>query len=322
MTSNNLINFLDLASKAYYDGNPILPDAVFDQLAASCNYNKVGAVQRENAEKHYYRMFSLQKHYEGKTKRPFTESDYEISDSPKVDGAAISLLYCNGALTRVLTRGDGIEGLVVTDKFLASNVVPKTLPSSIVPRVFQVTGELAAKTSVDNARNYAAGSLGLNSVEEFAKRDLTFFAYGAHPCVESTFQEDMALLESLGFNTILGDLASSNQFPKDGRVIRVNDNKTFYDLGFTAKHPRGAYAVKENQEGVVATILGVEWNTGKTGKVTPVALITPVDIDGALVSRVTLNNPGFIKALDLNIGDEVLVIRSGGIIPCVVGKAE
>lgn len=322
MKKNNVVQFLDEASKAYYAGSPIIPDAVFDSLAESANYNKVGSSQRENAEKHYSRMYSLQKHYEGKTKPPFTAADYKISVSPKIDGAAISLLYCNGVLTRVLTRGDGIEGLSVTDKFLESNIVPKTLSRDIVPSVLQVTGELAAKSSVENSRNFAAGSLGLNSVEEFCKRDLTFFAYGVYPCIEETFTKDMSLLEYLGFHTVNGMLANSQSFPKDGTVVRVDNNKLFTELGYTAKHPRGAYAIKENLEGVPSKIIAVEWNTGKTGKVTPVALIEPIELDGATVSRVTLNNPGFIRALDLSIGDEVYVVRSGGIIPCITGKVE
>ena len=93
-------------------------------------------------------------------------------------------------------------------------------------------------------------------------------------------------------------------------------------MGFTSKHPRGAFAVKERSEGVKTTILDVIWDTGKTGKVTPVAILEPINIDGARVARATLNNPGFIEALGVGIGDSVMVERAGGIIPRIIGKAE
>jgi DNA ligase (NAD+) len=93
-----------------------------------------------------------------------------------------------------------------------------------------------------------------------------------------------------------------------------------YSLGYTAKHPRGAYAVKERGASVETRLLDVIWQTGKTGKVTPVAILEPVMIGDALVSRATLNNIAFIRALDIKIGDTVGVIRSGEIIPCITHK--
>jgi len=105
-------------------------------------------------------------------------------------------------------------------------------------------------------------------------------------------------------------------------VFRVNDTQLFQDLGYTAKHPRGAYAKKERAAHVETKLLDVEWQVGKSGKVTPVAILEPVYIGDALVSRATLNNPGFIEMLDLQIGDTVAIIRSGEIIPCILHKVD
>ena len=93
-------------------------------------------------------------------------------------------------------------------------------------------------------------------------------------------------------------------------------------MGYTSKHPRGAYALKERTAGIKTKILDVIWQTGKSGKVTPVAILEPIEIDGATVSRATLNNFGFIEALGVQIGDSVMVERAGGIIPRIIKKAE
>jgi DNA ligase (NAD+) len=109
-------------------------------------------------------------------------------------------------------------------------------------------------------------------------------------------------------------------FPEDGRVFRVNYNPRFYELGFTSHHPRGAYALKTREEGVVTTLLDVIWQTGKSGKVTPVAILEPVEIEEAKISRATLNNMAYIEELNLEIGCKVEVIRAGKIIPCIVSR--
>jgi DNA ligase (NAD+) len=128
----------------------------------------------------------------------------------------------------------------------------------------------------------------------------------------------MYLLETLGFKTVTkGDWS---QFPEDGRVFRVNSNKVFEDMGSTSHHPRGAYALKTREKGVVTTLLDVVWQTGKSGKVTPVAILDEIVIDDAKISRATLNNMAYIESLNLEIGCQVEVIRAGKIIPCVIGR--
>lgn len=315
---NKLTEFLNLASRAYYNGEPIITDAQFDKLADSCGYAQVGAVQHENVERHLFQMYSLQKFYEGEGTRPL-EGYSDISTTTKLDGAAVSLLYVDGKLVRALTRGDGTEGQVITDKFLSTkSLVPHTIPDM---GVIQITGEIVAPASVENSRNYAAGSLNLKNVDEFKTRALSFFAYNVQPQLATTFNGDMKILKRFGFG-VCNDLDLDKIFPSDGLVFRINSNDEFYSLGYTAKHPRGAYALKTRAEHVETKLLSVEWQVGKSGKVTPVAILEPVYIGDALISRATLNNPEFIEMLGLQIGDTVAIIRSGDIIPCILHKVD
>jgi len=310
--------FLDEASIAYYAGSPIISDEAFDRLAESSGYNSVGAKQHENLHKHYHRMYSLDKFYEDEGAAPLQEYK-DKTCTPKLDGAAISLLYAGGTLIQALTRGDGIEGTDITDKMYAR----RDLVPLIVERlgIFQVIGEIVAPKEVPNSRNYAAGSLNLKDLEEFKTRAISFYAYGVFPSEDSMFTADMNSLSCLGFDTVYAnDL--HNIYPCDGLVFRINDNKAFDALGYTAKHPRGAYAKKERAEAVETKILSVEWGVGKSGKVTPVAILEPVMIGDKWVTRATLNNPEFIEALGLCIGDTVGVILGGEIIPCITHKVD
>ncbi len=315
---NKITQFLDSASAAYYAGSPFITDDQFDALAESVGYFAVGAKQNSKTEKHLYQMYSLQKFYEDENKIKPLEGIKAVATSIKLDGAALSLLYVDGNLVRVLTRGDGIEGQIVTDKFLGNPIVPQTVP---FVGVHQITGEIVAPLNIENSRNYAAGALNLKDTAEFKTRALSFFAYGVQPTLADTFNEDLSILQSAGFG-VINESDLDKIFPCDGLVFRVNDNKLFYEMGYTAKHPRGAYAKKERAAHVETTLIGVEWQVGKSGKVSPVAILEPVYIGDALVSRATLNNPGFIEMLDLQIGDRVAVIRAGEIIPCILHKVD
>lgn len=311
-----LQEYLDMASEAYYRGAPVISDEQYDALEALIEYTKVGAAAKQ-AVPHKYRMYSLQKYYKDEGKVPLQDYNKPKVGSSKLDGAAISLLYVDGRLSLALTRGDGIEGQDITEKFLFN---PKTIVpvQTNLPGIVQVTGEIVAPSTINNARNYAAGALNLNDIDEFNSRDLTFVAYGMTPSTDF-YLSDMNMLKANGFH-IVTDEDFCSQFPQDGLVIRVNSNIDYENFGYTSKHPRGAFAIKERKEGVVTTLLDVIWQTGKSGKVTPVAIIEPVVIGGATINRATLNNVGYIKALDLDIGDQVEVQRAGEIIPQIVRK--
>jgi DNA ligase (NAD+) len=131
----------------------------------------------------------------------------------------------------------------------------------------------------------------------------------------------MQYLSKLGFGTVK-DPELERIYPSDGTVYRVNNHSIAEKMGYTSKHPKFAYALKERQECIETTILSVEWNTGRTGRVTPVAILNPIRIDDREITRATLNNPGFIKSLDLRLGDTVGVRLAGMIIPEVVYKAQ
>jgi DNA ligase (NAD+) len=310
--------YLDMAAACYYAGKPIITDETFDRLADASGYAEVGARQHENVKRHFHRMYSLQKYYEDEGVAPLSTYN-DIVATPKLDGAAVSLLYVDGSLTQVLTRGDGVEGTDITDKFfIHKNLVPLTVERT---GVFQVIGEVVAPSVVPNSRNYAAGSLNLKDLEEFKTRAISFYAYGVYPSECVKFTDDMQDLTAQGFQTVLeNDL--HNIYPCDGLVFRINNNNLFNSLGYTAKHPRGAYAKKERQEAVETELLAVEWQVGKSGKVTPVAILKPVMIGDKEVSRATLNNHGFIETLRICIGDTVAIALAGMIIPQVLYKVD
>ncbi len=309
--------YLKKCAKAYYDGYPIISDAEFDRLVDQFGYEEVGSKPAGKTAKHVYRMHSLDKHYAGEGEEPL--QGFEKVKTPKLDGAAIEILYVEGTLTRVCTRGDGIEGVDVTDKFLATDIIPHSI--SFVG-VVQITGEIVAPKTIENSRNYAAGALNLKDIEEFAKRDITFVAYGFQPTTYGKYDDDMNELEDEGFITVLTESPLLDSFPTDGYVMRIRDNNLFLGQGFTAKHPKGAYAVKTRGSAVETLLIGVEWQVGKSGKVTPVAILHPVLVGDAVVSRATLNNQAFIEELGLSIGDTVGVVRAGEVIPQIIYKVK
>jgi NAD-dependent DNA ligase len=307
-------DFLDYASAKYYAGEPIISDEEFDKLAEYYGYEGVGAPVVGDRIRHAFSMWSLQKCYDDE---PMIDLGGEVVVTPKLDGAAVALYYAEGRLALALTRGDGKEGLDITEKM--RTLVPNQL--EFAGPFVQVTGELVAPKTIENARNYAAGALNLKSLDEFKSRDLTFVAYGLTPSDNHFWFNDMLQLHNYGFNTAY--TASEeflSQFPQDGLVYRLNDNEKFQALGYTAKHPRGAFALKERKGGVITRLIGVEWQVGRSGVVSPVAILEPVVVGEATVQRATLHNIKYIQELDLELGCLVEIIRAGEIIPRVVRR--
>ena len=304
-------DFLDQACIDYYEGRPQLTDEEFDLLAEKHQYNKVG-YQVTDAVSHTYRMYSLKKCFDLADAPLAVE---ECIETPKLDGAAVSLLYVAGFLQLALTRGDGIQGRDITDKMRL--LVPDQISMTAM---VQITGEVVAPDSIPNARNYAAGSLNLKDPAEFAERfsDLQFVAYGQEKVVNRNYDATLEGLERMGFKTALS--FDCTGYPTDGIVYRLRDNFKFEELGHTSNHPRGAFALKEQKQGVETTLVDVVWQLGKSGVVSPVGVLDPVEIGGATVSRATLHNIEYIRDLDLEIGCRVEVIRSGEIIPRIVRR--
>lgn len=270
-------------------------------LSYKFDYQAVGASFDQTIQ-HTYRMYSLDKIYAGQGQLP--RGQFIIT--PKLDGAAVSILYCEGNLVLALTRGDGKSGLDITNKL-------KTLVPNKISRkqLTQITGQVVAPSSIPNSRNYASGSLGLDDIQQFKTRQLTFVAYGVQPHSHQLWSQQVKSLE--GFTTVFS--ANLQQFPTDGIVYRIDNYQQFNSKGYTAKHPKGAFALKQRKAGVATKLLDVVWQVGRTGVVSPVAILQPVIIGQAKVSRATLHNKAFIQQKQLQIGCIVQVVRSGEIIP-------
>ena len=313
----NINALLRRAALSYYNGKPMMSDAEFDRLAELCNFEEVG--HSGGKIKHYYQLFSLQKVFENEisTNNPFQTYKKPVVVTPKLDGAAVSLLYVEGKLHRALTRGDGKKGIDVTEH-LKTRVPHSIHPNS--PSVVQITGEVVAPKAIKNSRNYAAGALNLKDTKEFETRELLFIVYGVQPYIKETWTQDMNLLSGWKFWTVVEN--EWTQYPHDGYVFRVDSNEDFENFGYTAHHPKGAYALKRRQKGVKTILVDVIWSVGKSGVVAPVAILKPVEIDDAIISRATLHNTAFIRDLNLEIGCEVEVIRSGEIIPRIVRRVD
>ena len=308
--------------KAYYEGSPLISDAEYDYLV-SVNPDAEVHIGPRGDVPHLYKMYSLQKFYPGRgDELPTNIKDYV--ETPKLDGNAVELVYFAGELVKATTRGDGDYGTDITAKLDLMGLKH----TSITDQLVQITGEVVATRDVPNARNLAAGALNTKDMDEFWQRvqelGLIFVAYGMQPTRNDFYHQDLIDLHDDSFHVpsslkIL-KLIEEGNIKTDGTVYRLNKHSDFKKLGHTNKFPRGAFAVKVDAEYVLTKLLGVSWETGRSGKVTPTAILEPINIDGATIQRATLNNVAFIQALDLSIGDTVRVIRSGDIIPTIIGK--
>ena len=305
-------------AKQYYEGgNSPLTDPEWDALYDGLE--EIGYTP-ESGVPHKYQMYSLQKTFDNEELENWLRVKHEgqlVTCTPKLDGAAVSIMYRDGNLSSALTRGNGKIGLDILNK------IQYLVPTKInYLKEIQIDGEVVAPTSIPNARNYAAGSLNLKDPLEFKARcnELRFVAYDMRPYFIESWVDVLHMVESFGISTVYSIDASL--YPQDGRVFRLDDTKYWSEQGFTAHHPRGSLAFKEQKDGVITTLKDVEWQTGKSGVVTPVAILEPVMIGDALVQRATLHNMAHIEQLGLEIGCQVEVIRSGEIIPRIVRRVD
>ncbi|WP_239706235.1 MULTISPECIES: NAD-dependent DNA ligase LigA [Mammaliicoccus] len=270
----------------------------------------------------------------------------------KIDGLAVSLKYDNGLFVQGLTRGDGTTGENITENLKTIHAIPLKIkePLSIevrgeayMPRSsFLSLNEQKEKNGEQlfaNPRNAAAGSLRQLDSKLTAKRKLDIFLYSVNDLTEieaSSQSEALNNLDELGFKTnkeretfddIEGVLSfiekwteKRNQLPYDidGIVIKVDDLSQQEELGFTQKSPRWAIAYKFPAEEVLTTLLDIELSIGRTGVVTPTAILEPVRVAGTTVSRASLHNEDLIHEKDIRIGDKVVIKKAGDIIPEVI----
>lgn len=283
------------------------------------------------------------------------DANYEYVCELKFDGLSISLTYENGLLTRALTRGDGERGDDVTTNIKTIRSIPLRLVGSGFPELFEVRGEIIlprpgfekmnlermeiGENPFANPRNAAAGSLKLQDSAEVARRPLDGYMYYAlgESLSFTTHQQSLQTLASWGFKisdktalcgSIEEVLAFINKmarerdkltFDIDGIVIKVNSLEQQQALGFTAKSPRWAIAYKYKAEQVTTQLLSIDYQVGRTGVVTPVANLKPVQLAGTVVKRASLHNADIIAKLDVRVGDYVFVEKGGEIIPKIIG---
>ena len=319
MIYKELKTLIQTHSTLYYDDYaPEITDAEFDQL-----YDKL--VTMESAQgwrdhdsptfrvggkagkvTHPYLLYSLRKVYD------IDEvDDFMDVRLPKIDGTNLSLIYTNGRLSTALTRGNGERGEDVTH--LAEGIA--NIPTRIDTHLDEVVinGECVTNKDVENFRNYVSGALGLKSAKEFAEREIIFIAHdwlGA----DFGYKARMEIVKNMGFFTVMEDDAWT--YPMDGVVYRADSYAKCLRLGYTSKFPKFAVALKEREtETAITTLQDVLWVVGRTGTVNPVAIIDPVVLEDATISRVTLHNLGIIEEHNLGLGDMIQIERAGGVIP-------
>lgn len=270
----------------------------------------------------------------------------------KIDGLAVSLKYENGRFVQGLTRGDGTIGEDITENLRTIRAIPLKIKK---PLTFEVRGEAfmpkssferlnkekeeAGEQAFANPRNAAAGSLRQLDSKLAAKRRLSIFLYSVNDFTNfhaTSQSEALDELDELGFKTNQNRKRESDiegvleyikywtekrqdlSYDIDGIVIKVNDLEEQEELGYTQKSPRWAIAYKFPAEEVVTTLHDIELSVGRTGVVTPTAVLEPVRVAGTTVSRASLHNEDLIHEKDIRIGDSVVIKKAGDIIPEVV----
>jgi DNA ligase (NAD+) len=284
-----------------------------------------------------------------------SEDPRSYSVEPKIDGVGLELIYADGRLVTASTRGDGLVGENVTTNARTIRSIPQRLRGENVPRWIAVRGECycrkddfvafnraaeeAGQRTFANPRNFVAGSLRMLDSRVPAKRPIRYFAYalgGVQGASYATQAELLDALAGLGLPTIpetrvVADAAAvvarydalvaereSLRYEMDGAVVKVNDAVIQERMGMRIRSPRWAVAWKFAAQRATTRLLAVDWNVGRTGVVTPRAILEPVFLAGVTVQHATLHNLDQLERLDLHVGDEVEIERAGDVIPKVL----
>ena len=291
--------------------------------------------------------------WEKRIQKVLGEVPLEYTCELKYDGASISITYENGKLKRALTRGDGVQGDDVTNNIKTIKSIPLKLKGNF-PEKFDVRGEIIlpfagfekmnqelieiGETPYSNPRNTASGSLKLQDSAEVAKRPLDcllYFVIGNKLPFSSQIEgletsrnwgfkvpKEAKLAQSLNEVFQFIDYWDTHRhnlpYETDGVVVKVNSFQYQDELGFTAKSPRWAIAYKFKSEQVSTLLNSISYQVGRTGAITPVANLEPVQLAGTIVKRASLHNADQIEKLDIRIGDEVFVEKGGEIIPKII----
>lgn len=303
----------------YYNlSMPEISDAEFDKL-----YDDLEAVEKAQGwvaydsptakvggaagkVTHPIKLYSLRKVYDAAEVDDF----YDV-ETPKIDGANLTLVYKRGKLSIALTRGNGEMGDNIIHLATGITNIPQRIQTDYDQIV--INGECVTDNTVENFRNYVSGALGLKSLTEFRERNIKFIAHDLLG-ISMNYTTRMTIVQNMGFATVLDK--NANSYPRDGVVFRVNNYKKSMQMGYTSKYPRFAVALKPRELNTVRTTLqDVIWVIGRTGTVNPTGIVSPVVIEDATISRVTLHNIGIIEEYNLGLGDTIEIERAGGVIP-------
>jgi DNA ligase (NAD+) len=386
-----LINLIKVYDQAYYkDGKPLIGDQQYDRLQDELeglikSEDPLGLFAGENSAiglenimpvigddrldsfssyRHLKPMLSLDNTYD---KNEFFDFDKRLCRvleidapsyviEPKIDGVAVSLTYENGLLTVATTRGNGIEGDIITQNILHIANLPRKVDVKDFPSLIEIRGEIFMshaeferinKERLDdgldlyaNPRNLTAGTVKLLDSKEAKQRKLEIVLYGlgeVQPSEQFSLQSEFhKALKLWGFPTVeflntansvesawssivqLDDLRNNYSYPTDGAVVKLDSFALQNKAGSTAKAPRWAIAYKFESEKEKTFLKEIQLQVGRTGAITPVANLEPIQLAGTTVSRASLHNSDEIRRKDIRIGDIVIVEKAGEIIPQVV----
>ena len=308
----SLLQTVRYHAKLYYDDStPTISDQEYDDL-----YDKLHRMEQRQGWadsssptirvggspgkiQHPHKLYSLRKVYDENE----IDSSFTVQ-TVKIDGSNLSVTYDEqGNLLHALTRGDGERGEDVT------HLVPyiESVPERATPGITVVGEVVTDREDISNFRNFVSGSLGVKDAQDIKHRALRFIVHDVLGVVEN-YTARVSALHGVGFVSPFN--WDCSPYPSDGQVFRVDDWRTEHKLGSTSKYPRFAVALKVRAAMTASTtIQDIVWSLGRTGVVTPVAVVEPVVIDDATISRVILHNIEFIEEHDLGLGDEILIER-------------
>ena len=307
--------------------------------------------------KHIIPMLSLSNAFDKKNMEDFIKKinnflnlnnkDLELFAEPKIDGISATLIYEKGNVTRGLSRGDGEIGEDILENLKTISSIPKKIYANDVPELLEIRCEVyigkkdffKIKDNFANPRNAAGGSLRQKNSKETSKIPLKYFAYGFGAVKPLTFKNQSEFLQKIkkwnfstnplsetvsGLNQIetkhkeIDKLRSTLDYDIDGLVYKVNNINLQRRLGNTSNSPRWAIAYKFSAEKAVTKIKNIAIQVGRTGAITPVAKVDPINVGGVVVSNATLHNEEEIQRKDVRIGDTIIIQRAGDVIPQVV----
>jgi len=330
-----------------------------DEILPDSPTQRVGDVISEGfvKAKHPSRMWSLEDIFNADDLAKWLKKTYKLDSNvtfycePKYDGASLNLVYEDGKLIQGITRGDGVEGELITQNVKTIRSVPLTIEEKsfieirgevvIFKDEFEKINEERLKNGESlfaNPRNAAAGSLRQLDPKITASRNLVFLPYGVgvNQLPHKLLSEKMEYIYNLGFkrpplravaqgydeieSTYEQMKLERESYPMmlDGMVVKVNEIAAQIDMGYTVKVPRWAVAYKFPAVEKVTKVKDIILQVGRTGAVTPVAVVEPTDIEGVVVERATLHNFDEIERKDIRIGDSVIILRSGDVIPKII----